>query len=71
MYGHCPSAEMNVVIHVVDCMRQRHFYFYVCGLFTKLTSLKLLANKMPSLQTYISRKINHLSFKNSLFHHQN
>ena len=28
MYGHCPPAEMNVVIHVVDCMRQRHLYFY-------------------------------------------
>ena len=27
MYGHCPSAEMNVVIHVVDCMRQRHLLF--------------------------------------------
>ena len=33
-------------------------------------SLKLLANKMPSLQTYKFGKNNHLSFKNSLFHHQ-
>ena len=40
------------------------------GLLTKVTSLKLLANKMPSLQTYKFGKNNHLPFTNSLFHHQ-
>ena len=37
--------------------------FFRSGLFTQLTSLKLLANKIPSLQMYKFGKNNHLSFK--------
>ena len=44
------------------------YLFFRSGLFTNLTSLKLLENKMPSLQTYKFGKNNHLSVKNSLFH---